>query len=123
MPSIIARHLTRRFGAITAVNDLSLTVDRGEIFGFLGPNGAGKTTTTRLLLDALRPTCGVARVLGGSGRDPEIRRRIGGRVIGGRRLRGRWRHGRRGRGALASRPPVVQLARRHRGRDPQCQRR
>jgi ABC-2 type transport system ATP-binding protein len=47
------------------------------VFGYLGPNGAGKTTTVRLLLDFLRPTAGRAVVLGGSGADPEIRRRIG----------------------------------------------
>ena len=77
MAVIETEGLTKRFGALAAVADLDLAVEGGEIFGFLGPNGAGKTTTTRLLLDALRPTCGVARVLGGSGRDPEIRRRIG----------------------------------------------
>jgi len=77
MAVIETEALTKRFGTLTAVADLDLTVERGEIFGFLGPNGAGKTTTTRLLLDALRPSAGVARVLGGSGRDPEIRRRIG----------------------------------------------
>ncbi|HON82383.1 MAG TPA: ATP-binding cassette domain-containing protein [Methanoregulaceae archaeon] len=64
MPSIIARHLTRRFGAITAVNDLSLTVDRGEIFGFLGPNGAGKTTTLRLLTGVLVPDEGTISIAG-----------------------------------------------------------
>jgi ABC-2 type transport system ATP-binding protein len=47
------------------------------VFGWLGPNGAGKTTTVRLLLDFIRPTAGTATVLGGSGADPEIRRRIG----------------------------------------------
>ncbi|MGB4235438.1 MAG: ATP-binding cassette domain-containing protein [Methanoregulaceae archaeon] len=64
MPSIIARHLTRRFGAITAVNDLSLSVDRGEIFGFLGPNGAGKTTTLRLLTGVLVPDEGTISIAG-----------------------------------------------------------
>lgn len=69
--------LTKRFGALTAVADLDLAVAEGEIFGFLGPNGAGKTTTTRLVLDALRPTSGSVSVLGGTARDPEVRRRIG----------------------------------------------
>ena len=64
MASIIARHLTRRFGAITAVNDLSLSVDRGEIFGFLGPNGAGKTTTLRLLTGVLVPDEGTISIAG-----------------------------------------------------------
>ena len=59
------------------MDDVDLVIERGEVFGYLGPNGAGKTTTVRLLLDFLRPTSGRAVVLGGSGGDPEIRRRIG----------------------------------------------
>ena len=77
MAVIETEALTKRFGALVAVADLDLTVEQGEVFGFLGPNGAGKTTTTRLLLDALRPTSGSVRVLGGTGRDPAIRDRIG----------------------------------------------
>jgi ABC-2 type transport system ATP-binding protein len=69
--------LTKHFGPVRAVDDLDLVIERGEVFGYLGPNGAGKTTTVRLLLDFLRPTAGRAVVLGGSGGDPEIRRRIG----------------------------------------------
>jgi ABC-2 type transport system ATP-binding protein len=69
--------LTKHFGAVRAVEGLDLTIRRGEVFGYLGPNGAGKTTTVRLLLDFLRPTAGRAVVLGGSGADPEVRRRIG----------------------------------------------
>lgn len=69
--------LTKHFGAVHAVDGLDLTIGRGEVFGYLGPNGAGKTTTIRLLLDFLRPTRGRAVVLGGSGADPAIRRRIG----------------------------------------------
>ncbi len=56
--------LTRRFGARTAVDNLSLQIPWGTIFGFLGPNGAGKTTTVRLLLGLLRPDAGWAKVLG-----------------------------------------------------------
>jgi ABC-2 type transport system ATP-binding protein len=74
---IEARQLTKRFGRLTAVDSLDLEVRQGEIFGYLGPNGAGKTTTIRLCLDFLRPTAGELRVLGGSGRDPAVRRRIG----------------------------------------------
>ena len=74
--------LTKRFGALTAVDDLDLSIAPGEIFGFLGPNGAGKTTTTRLVLDALRPTSGSVSVLGGTARDPEVRRRIDARLTG-----------------------------------------
>ena len=59
------RSLTKRYGQrITAVEDLDLTVRRGEAYGFLGPNGAGKTTTLRMLLGLIRPTSGDARVLG-----------------------------------------------------------
>jgi ABC-2 type transport system ATP-binding protein len=51
-------HVTKKFGAFTAVDDLHLTVATGEIFGFLGPNGAGKTTTIRMLMGLLKPTSG-----------------------------------------------------------------
>jgi ABC-2 type transport system ATP-binding protein len=64
MPAIEAHHLTRRFGTITAVDDLSLSVDAGEIFGFLGPNGAGKTTTIRLMTGVLTPDTGTVRIAG-----------------------------------------------------------
>ena len=56
--------LTKRFGPVVAVDDLSLTVTRGEVFGFLGPNGAGKSTTIRVLLGLIRPTAGTATVFG-----------------------------------------------------------
>ena len=58
------RGLGKRYGRLTALDDLSLRVEEGEVFGFLGPNGAGKTTTIRLLLGLLRPTSGSAEVLG-----------------------------------------------------------
>jgi beta-exotoxin I transport system ATP-binding protein len=74
---IEARALTKRFGTLVAVDGLDLEVRRGEIFGYLGPNGAGKTTTIRLGLDFLRPTSGSVSMLGGSGRDPAVRRRVG----------------------------------------------
>jgi len=61
---IVAEGLVRRFGDITALNDLSFQVNRGEILGFVGPNGAGKTTTIRVLLDLCRPDRGTAHVLG-----------------------------------------------------------
>jgi ABC-2 type transport system ATP-binding protein len=51
-------HLTKRYGATLAVDDLSVHVEAGEIFGFLGPNGAGKTTTIRMMMGLLRPTSG-----------------------------------------------------------------
>ena len=58
------RGLTKRYGRRAAVEDLTLRVRRGEVYGFLGPNGAGKTTTLRMLLGLVRPTSGTARVLG-----------------------------------------------------------
>jgi ABC-2 type transport system ATP-binding protein len=56
--------LTKRFGAFTALDDLSITVEHGEVYGFLGPNGAGKTTTIRALLGLAKPSAGTARVFG-----------------------------------------------------------
>jgi len=58
--AIQVRHLTRRFGGFTAVDDVSFEVGKGEIFGFLGSNGAGKSTTIRMLCGLLRPTSGTA---------------------------------------------------------------
>ncbi|MBZ5552062.1 MAG: ABC transporter ATP-binding protein [Acidobacteriia bacterium] len=63
-PAISARGITKRYGKLTAVNNLQLEVKQGEILGFLGLNGAGKTTTIRILLDLLRPTSGKAFILG-----------------------------------------------------------
>jgi ABC-type multidrug transport system ATPase subunit len=60
-----AKHLTRRFGAFTAVNDVSFSVPRGKVFGFLGPNGSGKSTTIRMLTGLLEPTSGTATGFGG----------------------------------------------------------
>jgi ABC-2 type transport system ATP-binding protein len=62
---------------VSAVRDVSLTVRRGEIYGFLGPNGAGKTTTLKALVGLIRPDRGRLRVLGGTPDDPDVRRRIG----------------------------------------------
>ncbi|HEX6383606.1 MAG TPA: ABC transporter ATP-binding protein [Anaerolineae bacterium] len=61
---IVARDLVKRFDDFVAVDGVSFTVERGEVFGWLGPNGAGKTTTIRMLLGLLKPTSGQARVLG-----------------------------------------------------------
>ena len=58
--------LTKRFGDVLAVDDLTFAVEPGEIFGFLGGNGAGKTTTLRMVLDIIRPTAGTIEVLGTS---------------------------------------------------------
>jgi ABC-2 type transport system ATP-binding protein len=61
---IEVQHLTKRYGRVTAVNDVSFTVERGEILGFLGPNGAGKTTTMRILTGYMPATDGKALVAG-----------------------------------------------------------
>lgn len=63
-PAIHVEGLTKRFGRVVAVEDLSMTVAPGEVFGFLGPNGAGKSTTIRLLLGLIRPTAGTAEIFG-----------------------------------------------------------
>lgn len=69
--------LTKRFGALVAVDALDIEVRQGEVFGYLGPNGAGKSTTIRMLLDFLRPTAGSYELLGGRGSDPGVRARVG----------------------------------------------
>src|SRR5205814_8889999 len=61
---IEVQHLTKRYGPVTAVNDISFRVERGEILGFLGPNGAGKTTTMRVLTGYMPPSEGKAIVAG-----------------------------------------------------------
>ncbi len=61
---IEVRHLTKKYGSFTAVDDISFTAQPGEILGFLGPNGAGKTTTMRVLTGYMPPTSGVVRVAG-----------------------------------------------------------
>jgi ABC-2 type transport system ATP-binding protein len=63
-PAVRTQGLTKRFQSTLAVDDLTLTVPRGEVFGFLGPNGAGKSTTIRMLLGLLRPTGGSAEIFG-----------------------------------------------------------
>lgn len=80
MPDVIEIHdLTRRFGALTAVDSLSLRVATGEIFGLVGPDGAGKTTTLRMLCGLMDPTGGRARVAGHDvAREPQaVKDRIG----------------------------------------------
>ena len=74
--SVSLENVTKRYGAFTAVNDLSFEVAKGEIFGFLGPNGAGKTTTLRMMLDIIQPTTGRISVLGSASAIP-VRQRIG----------------------------------------------
>jgi energy-coupling factor transporter ATP-binding protein EcfA2 len=64
MAVIEVRGLTKRFGPVQAVNDLSFDVDGGTVTGFLGPNGAGKTTTLRMLLGLVKPAAGTAVING-----------------------------------------------------------
>ncbi|GII33618.1 ABC transporter [Planotetraspora mira] len=72
-----AEGLTKFYGRRKGLEDLTLQIQPGEVFGYLGPNGAGKTTTIRLLLDVIRPTSGRATVLGADTRDTAVRARIG----------------------------------------------
>ena len=75
--AIETSRLTKQWGDCRAVDELDLKVLTGECYAFLGRNGSGKSTTARMLLDFIRPTGGSASVLGGDGRDPAIRARIG----------------------------------------------
>jgi ABC-2 type transport system ATP-binding protein len=76
-PAIHTIELAKRFGSTIALDGLTMTVPRGEVFGFLGPNGAGKTTAVKMLVGLSRPTSGDAWVLGEVAGDREMRRRIG----------------------------------------------
>ncbi len=77
--SVVIERLVKRFGSFVAVDNISLTVRKGEVFGFLGPNGAGKSTTIRMLCGLLKPTAGRAEVAGFDvARKPEsVRQNIG----------------------------------------------
>ncbi|MFL1484981.1 ribosome-associated ATPase/putative transporter RbbA [Marinobacter sp. LN3S78] len=79
VPAIEANHLTARFGDFTAVNDVSFSISRGEIFGFLGSNGCGKTTTMKMLTGLLPPSEGDVSLFGKplDARDLSTRRRVG----------------------------------------------
>ena len=74
---IETRGLRKRYGSTLAVADLSLSVGRGEVFGFLGPNGAGKTTSLKMLLGLVEPSAGSATVLGARLGDRRTRARVG----------------------------------------------
>src|SRR5919204_617714 len=75
--AIETRGLRKEFSRKVAVNDLTLTVRQGQVFGFLGPNGAGKTTSIKMLLALVEPTSGTGRVLGAPLGDRASRARIG----------------------------------------------
>ena len=76
-PAIQTVELSKRFGSTVALAGLSMTVPRGEVFGFLGPNGAGKTTSVKLLLGLITPSSGEGWLLGQPIGDLKTRRRIG----------------------------------------------
>lgn len=78
-PALFLADVTKRYGRRTALDGVTLTVDRGTVVGLIGPNGAGKTTTMRILLDIVRASSGTVRVLGTEPRagGPTLRRRIG----------------------------------------------
>jgi len=78
-PAIVARHLTKRFGDFTAVDDVNFTIERGEIFGFLGSNGCGKSTTMKMLTGLLPATEGEALLFGKTvdAGSVEVRKRVG----------------------------------------------
>ena len=63
-PAVVLEHLTKRYGSFTALDDVSLTLSAGQIFGLIGPNGAGKTTTIKILVGLIRPTQGQAQIAG-----------------------------------------------------------
>ena len=77
MPAIEVTELRKRYGEVDTLAGLTMSVGRGEVFGFLGPNGAGKTTTVKLLLGLARPTSGTGKVLGAPMGDLATRRKIG----------------------------------------------
>ena len=81
--TVVRTHeLTKRYGDRLAADAVSLTVRRGEVYGFLGPNGAGKTTTLRMILGLVRPTSGSAMVLGRRAGTAEVTARVGALVEG-----------------------------------------
>jgi ABC-2 type transport system ATP-binding protein len=73
MPLVEAKHLSKSYGAIRAVRDVSFSVDRGEVVGFLGPNGAGKSTTMKMLTGHLRADAGAAVIAGFDVADDAVR--------------------------------------------------
>ncbi len=79
-PALEVRGLTKRFGSFVAVENLSLTVNRGDVYGFLGPNGSGKSTTIRAVLGLVRPTSGEIRLFGRPAAGPQTRAGVAGSV-------------------------------------------
>ena len=101
-PVVRAEHLSKRFGDLVAVDDLSFALERGTVTGFLGPNGAGKTTTLRMLLHLVQPT---------AGRRARVRRPLPGSRAAGEPRRSGARGGRLPSRPLRARPPLLARAR------------
>ena len=80
VPALELEGLTKRFGDLVAVDDLSFVVRRGDVYGFLGPNGSGKSTTIRMILGLVRPTSGEVRIFGRPATSPGERARMAGFV-------------------------------------------
>src|SRR5437870_4341369 len=77
-PAVEIDRLTKKYGDFTALDRLSLTLERGQILGFIGPNGSGKTTTIKILVGQLRPSKGSARIAGADcAGDPRIKHLVG----------------------------------------------
>ena len=76
-PAIETKSLRKVYGSKVAVGDLTLTVERGEVFGFLGPNGAGKTTSVKMLLNLITPSGGEGYLFGAPLTDTQIRSQVG----------------------------------------------
>ncbi len=102
-PAITIENLTKRFGAVTAVDDLSFTVAPGRVTGFLGPNGSGKTTTLRMLLGLMQPTSG--RAIVGESDYRDIRRPA--QLVGAALEASSFHPGRTGIGHLRTLAPQV----------------
>ena len=77
MPAIETHQLRKEYGPKTAVSDLTLQVEPGEVFGFLGPNGAGKTTSIKMLLNLVTPTSGSGKLLDRPLGEDQVRGKIG----------------------------------------------
>src|SRR5690242_19360985 len=76
-PAVAFEHVTKAFGTLRALDDLTLAIRTGETFGLIGPNGSGKTTLIRVLLGLLRPTSGTVRVQGRAMPSRRVARQIG----------------------------------------------
>jgi ABC-2 type transport system ATP-binding protein len=77
MPFLSLAHVSKRFGAVHALRDVSFAIEPGDVFGYLGPNGAGKTTTLRAVLGLIRPDTGAVHVLERPAMDPRARHDVG----------------------------------------------